>query len=148
MELFATIAAVIKMFISDIRWSRQNMSKKKCRLQATLVVVLMRVRLLLTALVFEVRKEKRREIIIHCCNQPYKHVKFKISEIEALHRCWITHKQFSTSFFFAQILWSSKVLKTLKALASWQWKKIFFRKLSLSSQSSPLSLPLCPCLSH
>ena len=59
---------------------------KICQLQRTLVIVLKRVRLL-TALVFAVKREKRRETMILCRDQLHKHAKFKINELETHYRC-------------------------------------------------------------
>ena len=114
------------------------------RLQATLVVVLVRFRLLNTALVFQVKIREKKE--------NYNTLQRSIIETCKICDKWTRDTPSSrilvTSFFFAQRLWSSKDLKSLKALAGWQWKKkIFFRKRSLSCQSSLLSLSLSSSLS-
>ena len=97
---------------------------KICRLQMTLVVF-MRIRLLLITLVFQLKKEKIRKIMIHCSDQSYKHSKSTKNKLEIFHRCWITytHIRLVTIFFFTQRLWSSKDLKTFKAFTGWKSKK-------------------------
>ena len=113
------------------------------RLQATLVVVLVRFRLLNTTLVFQVKIREKKE--------NYNTLQRSIIETCKICDKWTRDTPSSrilvTSFFFAQRLWSSKDLKSLKALAGWQWKKRYFSENVPCHASLLFSLYLSSSLS-